>query len=174
MRPNLRSSHVPLTAALMLAAAPLVANPFTPAAAIDAAVAGFLGAAAGAPGGASRGIDPRLKLASCSDGLDVSWYGRAGTTLQVSCSSRGWRVFVPVGAPGVATNGADQAGQALVQRGETVSLVYEGTGFVLTRQGEALEPGSQDQWIKIRPVGDNAKPVRGQVISPGTVRVSAG
>lgn len=172
MRPSLRFLHAPLAAAL--AAAPLSANPFTPTAAIDAAVAGFLGAAAGTPGGAARGIDPRMKLAACADALDVAWYGRAGTTLQVSCPSRGWRVYVPVGSADPGSARAGLSGQTLVQRGETVSLVYEGPGFTLTRQGEALEAGARDQWIKIRPVGDSPKPVSGQVVSPGTVRVSAG
>lgn len=175
MRPiNLRLLCLPAICALALGSGPLAANPFTPAAAIDAAVASFLGAPAGAPGGAARGVDPQLKLAECEGVIEVDWHGSAGTTLQVRCPSRGWRVFVAVGAVVSDRERNGTGTQSLVQRGETVSLIYEGRGFVLTRQGEALEPGAMNQWIKIRPVGENAKPVRGQVISPGTVRVSAG
>lgn len=164
-------SHL-LAAALASAAIPAAASPFTPAAAIDAAVAGFLGATAGAPGGAARGVDPRLKLASCPDPLAIEPYGRSGTTLQVSCPARGWRIFVPVNADGARK--VAQASELVVQKGETVALVYEGTGFVLTRQGEALEAGAQEQWIKIKPVGENTKPIRGQIVRPGIVRVTAG
>lgn len=165
---------MPLMTAFALAAAPLAANPFTPAAVIDDAIAGFLGVPAGQPGGAARKSDPRLKLAACADMLDVTWYGRSGNTVQVSCASRGWRIFVPVAGGSATSSYTGPGARALVQRGETISLVFEGSGFMLTRQGEALEPGSQGQWIKIKPLGENAKPISGQVIAPGTVRVSAG
>ena len=161
-------------AVLSFAGTAAAANPFIPPAAIDAAVADFLGAPAGTPGGAARAVDPRLKLALCTDGLDVAWHGRTGTTLQVSCPARGWRLFVPVGDGGAGSARKGQRGEAIVQKGETVSLIYEGAGFTLTRQGEALEPGAWDQWITIKPVGVNANPVRGQVVSPGKVRVAAG
>lgn len=160
-------------AALSLAflADPVAAEPFVSPAALDAAVSAFLGAETGAPGGAARPVDPRLKLAACTQGIVVDWYGRAGATVQVSCPSRGWRIFVAAdagGSPGTRDNPSEEK---LIQKGETVSLVYEGQGFVLTRQGEALEPGARGQWIKIKPAGDNAKPVRGQVLRPGTVSV---
>lgn len=161
-----------MCAALALGPFPAAANPFIPTADIDAAVARFLGAPAGSPGGAARAVDPRLKLATCSDNLEVSWYGRSGASLRVSCPARGWRVFVPVtgGRPASAENGM---GESIVQKGETVSIVYEGSGFTLTRQGEALEPGAQDQWIKVRPAGDKTRPVSGQVLRPGVVSVLA-
>lgn len=149
------------------------AGSFASPAAIDSAVSAFLGAEIGAAGGAVRPVDRRLKLADCAEGVLVDWYGRSGTTLQVSCPSRGWRIFVATDGKGSPGNAGGRSLEKLVQKGETVSLVYEGRGFVLTRQGEALEAGTQDQWIKIKPVGENAKPVRGQVLRPGTVRVSA-
>lgn len=172
MRHTMRSRALPAFTALLLAASPLAANSFTSPAAMDAAVADFLGAPVGAPGGAARQIDAKLKLAACGGGLDVAWYGNAGTTVLVSCQSRGWRVFVPVGGHGTASVRGRMDGETIVKRNETVSLVYEGSGFTLTRQGEALEPGSRGQWIKIKPVGDNAKPVSGEVVGPGLVRVS--
>jgi flagellar basal body P-ring formation protein FlgA len=143
-----------------LACGPALARDFMPPAEIDGAVAHFLGAAAGTAGGAARQVDPRLKLARCEQELTVAWHGSAGKTLQVSCAGRGWRVFVPVNTQ---SRLGGQARETIVQRGETVSIVFEGMGFVLSRQGEALEAGAEGQWIK----------VRGQVISPATVRVSA-
>jgi len=119
-----------------------------------------------------RPVDRRLRLSVCAEPLTVGWYGRAGTTLQVSCRSQGWRIFVATGMAASRVSPPGGAAETIVQKGETVSLVYEGSGFVLTRQGEALEAGAQDQWIKVRPMGENAKPVRGQVVRPGDVHVS--
>lgn len=168
MTPKLSVAVLPLA----LATAPAVAAAFTSPAAIDAAVASFLGAETGAPGGAARPVDRRLKLAACAEALDVNWYGHAGTTLQVSCLSQGWRIFVATSGSGPRSVRAGIDGETIVQKGETVSLSYEGSGFTLTRQGEALEPGARDQWIKVKPIGD-AKPVRGKVVRPGNVSVSA-
>lgn len=152
------------------APSPGLAQTFTAPAEIDAAVARFLGAAVGAPGGAARPVDPRLKLAACDQDLQVAWHGRAGSSLQVSCPMRGWRVFVA--ARGQGATGRAQLGSEIVQRGETVSILFEGLGFVLSRQGEAMEAGAEGQWIRIRPTGDKAQPIRGQVVGPAMVRVA--
>lgn len=138
---------------------------------IDGAVARFLGVEAGEPGGARHRVDPRLKLASCPDALSVSWFGQAGRTLQVACSKPNWRLFVQVG-PGSGAAASRASGETLVQRGETVSLVATGAGFVLTRQGEALEAGGLSDWIRVRPIGDKTQPLRAQVAGPGEVRLA--
>lgn len=157
---------------LMVAAAPAAAATFASPSAIDAAVTAFLGAEIGSPGGAARPVDRRLKLAACAEALDVNWYGQTRTTLQVRCLSQGWRIFVATSANAPNSPRAGLGGETIVQKGETVSLIYEGPGFTLTRQGEALEPGARDQWIKIKPAGDT-KAVRGKVMRPGSVLVSA-
>lgn len=155
---------------LTAVAAQAAAGSFMATRAIDSAVAGFLGASAGEPGGARSAVDPRLKLAACPAPLAVSWYGQSGKTLQVSCPGPAWRVFVQVGA--ASAGAVADAGETVIQRGETVSLVAEGAGFVLTRQAEALEAGSLGSWIKVRPVGDKTQPVRAQVAGPGEVRLA--
>lgn len=68
------------------------------------------------------------------------------------------------------------AGRAdvVVERGETVSVSYEGNGFTLIRQGEALETGRAGEWIRVRPTGEKAQPIKAQVLRPGAVRISAG
>lgn len=157
--------------AIAVPGASLEASPFVAPDAIDAAAAQFLGAEVGTPGGAARRVDARLKLASCPEPLAVAWYGRNNATLQIGCPARGWRVFVPVGA---GHAGAGTSGEVVIERGETVSVSYEGSGFTLTRQGEALEPGRTGQWIRIRPSGDKAQPIKAQVLRPGAVRITAG
>ena len=160
-------------AALAITATPAAANTFIPPAEIDRAVFSFLGAPAGSPGGAVRAVDPRLRLAVCANDLEVTWYGRTGASLQVSCPDKGWRVFVPVGANGTTSFRGNRLSEPVVKKGETVSIIYEGAGFTLTRQGEALEAGTQDKWIKVKPVGEKTAPVSGQVLRPGVVSVFA-
>lgn len=147
-------------------ASPAAAQGTTAPEAIDAAVAAFLGAQAGAPGGARAAVDRRLRLAACSRPLDVAWYGTGGRTLEVRCAGPAWRIFVQVeGVQGAAGTGAP-----IVQRGETVALTYQGSGFSLSRQAEALEAGARGQWIRVRPVGEKSQPLRVEVVAPGEVR----
>lgn len=167
----MRASPTLVALAVAAPCAPLSANSFHSPAAIDAAAAQFLGAEIATAGGAARPVDTRLKLANCLEPLAVTWYGRNKTSVQISCPAKGWRVFVPVtGGP----SHSGSAGEVVVERGETVTVSYEGAGFTLTRQGEALEPGRQGQWIRIKPSGEKAQPIKAQVLRPGAVRISAG
>lgn len=133
--------------------------------AIDRAVERFTGASTGAQGGATLPVDRRLKLAPCPAQLSLEWYGRARDTVLVRCPQPGgWRLFVPVMAMQ-----AGQAAQTAVARGEVVSIIVQGAGFTLTRQGEAMDGGAVGDWIRVRPVGAKADPLRLRIIEPGKV-----
>jgi len=161
-----------LLLASALALLPLVAtaasaqtnsNPsFTDPAEIDQAVASFTGVGIGEVGGARVAADRRLRLAKCTAPLDVNWYGRNRTTLQVSCNgTESWRIFV-------ATNPAPQSPEAaqLVSRGDPVTVQVRGRGFSVQQTGEALENGALGDWIGIR-MSRDAVPVRARVERPG-------
>jgi flagella basal body P-ring formation protein FlgA len=155
----------------VLLTAPLFAGPPIATRDIDGAVTAFLGVGTGEPGGARHRVDPRLKLAACPGTLSVSWFGQAGRTLQVACPSPSWRIFVQV-SPQAGAAALRAGSPTLVQRGETVSLVAAGAGFILTRRGEALEAGAMSDWIRVRPLGEKVQPVRAQVAGPGEVRLA--
>ena len=123
------------------------------------------GAAAGA---AALPLDPRLRLAPCRAALRLSWYGARHDSVRVECPDMpGWRVFVRVsGAVGEQT----AAAAPLVLRGEAVSIAVTGQGFTVARSGEALEPGSLGQWIRVR-TAPAAAPLRARVAGPGTVEL---
>jgi flagella basal body P-ring formation protein FlgA len=149
---------------LLAAAAPGLAAGFADPAAIDRAVADFTGAQIGAPGGARTPIDRRLRLAVCGSGLMLEWYGRARDTVLVRCPDQdGWRLFVPL-----AAGGARQSGLDVVSRGEMVTITVRGSGFTLSRQGEALEAGAIGEWIRVKPA-NKGEPLRAQVVRPGVV-----
>lgn len=154
---------------LVSLASPVLAESTLAPQAIDAAVATFLGAEAGAPGGARAPVDPRLRLATCARPLEIAWYGTSRRALEVRCVGPAWRIFIQVDdAPAAAGTGA-----TIVQRGETVSLNYDGNGFSLSRQAEALEGGARGQWIRVRLVGAKNQPVHVEVVAPGEVRIGA-
>ncbi len=59
----------------------------------------------------------------------------------------------------------------LVRRGESVSILVRGSGFTLTRQGEAAEDGAQGEWIQVRADGKRTETLRAMVIRPGQVGI---
>jgi flagella basal body P-ring formation protein FlgA len=151
--------------ALLAGAMPAAAAGFADLAGIDRAVAEFTGAPIGVPGGARSAVDRRLRLAVCGSGLVLEWYGRARDTVLVRCPEQGgWRLFVPL-----ASGGAQQGGTDVVGRGDMVSITVRGSGFTLSRQGEALEAGAVGEWIRVRPADKRSDPLRAQVVRPGVV-----
>ena len=170
------SARFPVLA--LLAATPLAAQvpSYTDPAQIDRAVAGFIAADPATAGAAALPLDPRLRLAPCRAALRLSWYGARRDSVRVECpdapnrQGAGWRVFVRVsGAP--AEQAAAAATAPLVLRGEAVSIALAGPGFTVSRSGEALEPGSLGQWIRVR-TAPAAAPLRARVSGPGTVELT--
>jgi flagella basal body P-ring formation protein FlgA len=161
----MRTKFAVAAIALLGTAAPALAAGFADPLAIDRAVADFTGAQIGAPGGARTPVDRRLRLAACGSSLALEWYGRARDTVLVRCPEQGgWRLFVPLAAGGTQQGGAD-----VVSRGDMVTITVRGSGFTLSRQGEALEAGAVGEWIRVKPADKRSDPMRAQVVRPGVV-----
>lgn len=160
-----------VAAAALVASAPLAAAGFADPASIDQAVAQFTGASIGSPGGARSPVDRRLRLAQCPAPFALEWYGRTRDTVLVRCpEADGWRIFVPLNSGGATQSGSSaSSGAEAVTRGEVVSITVRGSGFTLTRQGEAMEGGAVGEWIRVRPVDKRSDPLRAQVLRPGLV-----
>lgn len=156
-------------AACVLLPAAATANPITAPATIDSAVAGFTGHGIGEPGGARQPVDSRLRLARCAGPLDLAWHGSGQASVLVRCPDAGWRLFVPVAATPRAAGAEPVSAQKVVVRGETVTVALRGRGFALQRQAEAMEAGAVGDWIRVRPAGRDAEPMRARVIRPGLV-----
>lgn len=136
-------------------------------AAIDREVAAFTGQPIGAPGGAARPIDRRLRLASCSAPLTLSWHGDAHASILVECpDAGGWHIYVAT-APG---NARQVAAAPVIERGQAVTVALTGNGFSVSQPAEALESGAIGAWIKVRTQA-KADPIQAQVVRPGLVEV---
>lgn len=159
-----------LAAGLLAAGTTALAQPvLADLAEIDRAVAQFTGAPQGAPGGAARPVDRRLRLAACAGGFALDWYGARRDTVQVTCPQPGgWKLFVPL------TGGGAAAAAPLVQRGDAVTITLADEGFALSQPGEALESGAKGAWIKVRGASVGAAVLRAQVVRPGLVAIPLG
>lgn len=156
-----------ILAAALGTAVPALAAGFHDLASIDREVARFTGAPQGTEGGARLPVDRRLKLAQCPMPLALEWYGNANSTVLVRCPvAGGWRLFVPVTAGQAAAKA-----EPVIARGEAVSIAVQGSGFTVSRQGEALEGGAVGEWIRVRPAGEKRNTIRARVIQPGRVGV---
>ena len=163
----MRTINAAFAIGALAAAVPALAAGFHDPAAIDRQVAQFTGAPTGDQGGARLPVDRRLKLSHCPMPLALEWYGSSNQTVLVRCPiAGGWRLFVPVAA---APGGAKA--EPVVARGESVSIAIQGSGFTVSRQGEALEEGAVGEWIRVRPTGDRRDPIRARVIQPGRVGI---
>lgn len=189
LAPRERSVMSPLSASLPFVAAliatPLAAQgaagPADPAALvlsqIDRAVVGFIAADPAAGGAVALPLDPRLRLAPCRAAFRLSWYGARRDSVRVNCppapdqQAPGWRVFVRISGSVAADVAPAPGGAPLVLRGEAVSIAVAGPGFTVARSGEALEPGSLGQWIRVRTAPATA-PLRARVSGPGTVELA--
>jgi flagella basal body P-ring formation protein FlgA len=155
-----------MSLALFLAAA----APFADLDAIDRQVAMFTGAPIGAVGGATQGLDRRLRLRPCYSPVALAWRGQAHDTIVAECpDAGGWRLFVPVRA---AISGP--SGPAAINRGDAVTVAIAGDGFSVSQPGEALDAGGVGAWIRVRAAGrgtarSGGDAMRAQVVRPGLV-----
>ena len=127
-------------------------------AAIDRDVAAFTGQPIGAPGGAARPVDRRLRLAACTAPLALSWRGDVHASILVECpDAGGWHIYVATAAPAI-------------ERGQAVTVALTGDGLSVSQPAEALESGAVGAWIKVRTQA-KADPVQARVVRPGLVEV---
>jgi flagella basal body P-ring formation protein FlgA len=162
-----------LAALLLPAIAPLAsarAQGIEDPAAIDRDVSAFTGQPIGAPGGAARAVDRRLRLAACAAPLALSWRGDAHASILVECpDTGGWHIYVATAAQ-PAGNPRQTPAVPVIERGQGVTVAVTGDGFSVSQPAEALESGAIGAWIRVRTQA-KADPVQAQVVRPGLVEV---
>ncbi len=164
-QPVLSLRPIALAVLLLAPLQPARAQAFEDPAAIDREVAAFTGVPIGAPGGAAREVDRRLRLVACPDPLALSWRGDAHASVLVECPA-GWHIYVATMPAGTRQSAA----AAVIERGQAVTVAVTGEGFSVSQPAEALEPGAVGAWIRVRTQA-KADPVQAMVVRPGVVEV---
>jgi len=159
-------------AALLVLSRPADATELHDLAAIDREIAAFTGVPLGGSGGAQAPVDRQMRLARCRQPLAFDYYGGGRTSLRVVCPDAGsWRVFVPL----MQARAGEQSA-AIVSRRDLLRVEAGGSGFRISRSGEALEDGRAGAMIRVR-IDDGSRQGRvitAQVIEAGRVRVPIG
>lgn len=170
-----------LLLALMLAA-PASAGEFQSTQMLDTIVAQFTGRGIGETGGARAPVDNRLKLASCA-APQLEWRNESQDAVVVRCMAPGWRIFVPVNAaPRPKPDAASAApatravpavkAEAVIKRGDAVSVEVNAVGFSITREGIAMTDAPPGGRLMIK-VDEKKPPIQAIAIEPGRARLSA-
>lgn len=161
-------------------AAPAMANDFQSTAMLDTIVAQFTGKAIGEVGGARAPVDNRLKLASCA-APQLEWRTPAQDAVVVRCMAPGWRIFVPVNAapqpkPVEAAATAKPVpaakAEAVIRRGDAVSVEVNAAGFSITREGVAMSDAPAGGRLTIR-MDEKKPPIQAIAIEAGRARLSS-
>ena len=166
-----------LLAALILAV-PAAAQDFQSTAMLDTIVVQFTGKRIGEEGGARAPVDNRLKLTSCA-APQLEWRTAARDAVVVRCMAPAWRIFVPVNAapqpkPATVAPAIAQApvkAEAVIRRGDAVSVEVNAEGFSITREGIAMSDAPAGGRLTIR-IDEKKPPIQAIAIEPGRARLS--
>jgi flagella basal body P-ring formation protein FlgA len=161
-----------LIPALAAGAAPLAAQGFENLEMLDSRVSAALGAGIGEPGGPTRPLDRRLRLAACPEPASIEEPAMGAVTIR--CTSLGWRIRVPlvgdgdVAAGPAAPRAAQVRAQPTVRRGDQVEIVALSSSFTVSTMGVAEQDGAPGDRIRVR-TERRAAPFIGQVLEDGRV-----
>lgn len=107
---------------------------------------------------------PLLSAAASAAGLDFT--PPAGVTSVQVVRPGGMRATLP------PSNGGRMIADAAVRRGESVSLVYQAPGLMLTMRARALEDGAVGQSIRLLNTSSN-RTIDAVITGPGAARADA-
>ena len=110
-----------------------------------------LGAGVGEPGGPSRPIDRRLKLAPCPQ--PASFEPPALGAATIRCEPLGWRIRVPLVRIAAAAQAAGEKAEPIVRKGDQVELTASSGSFTVSTVAVAEQDGALGDRIRVRSEG---------------------
>lgn len=136
---------------------------------LEARVVAAVGAGIGEPGGPSRPIDRRMRLAACPSAPMMTMPIPGAATIE--CEALGWRIYVPLARTAIVDAGARAKAEPVIRKGDQVEVVAVGGMFTVSTIAVAQQDGAPGDRIRLK--GDaKAAPFFAQVDSPGRVVVS--
>ena len=125
-----------------------------------------LGAGVGEPGGPSRPVDRRLKLAPCPK--PASFEPPAMGAATISCEPLGWRIRVPLVRIASAAQTAGARAEPIVRKGDQIELTASSGSFTVSTVAVAEQDGAPGDRIRVRSEGRKGA-VIGVVTADGRV-----
>ncbi len=125
-----------------------------------------LGAGVGEPGGPSRPVDRRLKLAPCPE--PASFEPPALGAATIRCEPLGWRIRVPLVRIAAAAQAAGGKAEPIVRKGDQVELTASSGSFTVSTVAVAEQDGAPGDRIRVRSEGKKGA-VIGVVTEDGRV-----
>lgn len=104
-------------------------------------------------------------LSAAASAAGLEWTPPAGLTDVRVVRPGGMRATLP------AASGARAAADAVVRRGDAVTLLYQAPGVSLSMRARALEDGAVGQSVRLLNTSSN-RTVEGVITGPGAARVS--
>ena len=124
---------------------------------LEMRLTGALGAGIGEPGGPTRPIDRRLKLAACPQPATFGAAQMGAATIQ--CEPLGWRIRVPLIPAVQAARIAAAKAEPIIRKGDQVELTASSGSFSVSTIAVAEQDGAPGDRIRVRP-----EPKKGVVI----------
>ncbi len=110
-----------------------------------------LGAGVGEPGGPSRPVDRRLKLAPCPQ--PASFEPPALGAATIRCEPLGWRIRVPLVRIAAAAEAAGANAEPIIRKGDQVELTASSGSFTVSTVAVAEQDGALGDRIRVRSEG---------------------
>ena len=110
-----------------------------------------IGAGVGEPGGPSRPIDRRLKLAPCPQ--PASFEPPALGAATIRCEPLGWRIRVPLVRIAAAAQVAAARAEPTIRKGDQVELTASSGSFTVSTVAVAEQDGAPGDRIRVRSEG---------------------
>lgn len=110
-----------------------------------------LGAGVGEPGGPSRPVDRRLKLAPCPQPATFEPPALGAATIR--CAPVGWRVRVPLVRIAAAGQMGGEKAEPIVRKGDQVELTASSGSFTVSTMAVSEQDGAPGDRIRVRSEG---------------------
>jgi flagella basal body P-ring formation protein FlgA len=146
-----------LAPALLLAASAANAQGFEDIGLLEMRLTGALGASIGEPGGPTRPIDRRLKLAACPQPASFAPSELGAAT--IVCQPLGWRIRVPLMPASKTMQMAAAKAEPIIRKGDQVELTAASSTFSVSTIAVAEQDGAAGDRIRVR-----SDPKKGAVI----------
>ena len=140
-----------LAPAMLMVATTANAKGFEDIGMLEMRLTAALGAGVGEPGGPTRPVDRRLKLAPCPQPASFEPPSLGAATIR--CEALGWRIRVPLVRVAAAGQAVGEKAEPTIRKGDQVELTASSGSFTVSTVAVAEQDGAPGDRIRVRSEG---------------------